>query len=50
LRPGKFFVPVPLSEPIAERSDRHRLPAGDCVTVTPILGGLHHEYELQRAA
>jgi hypothetical protein len=28
----------------------HRLPARHCVAVTPILGGLHHEYRLQRDA
>ena len=33
-----------------ERSDRHHLPAGDHVTRTPVLGGLHHEYRLESAA
>src|SRR5262249_37926362 len=47
LGPG---IPASLSEPIAERFDRHRLPVGDRVTATAILGGLHHEYRLQRAA
>ena len=28
----------------------HRLPAGQGIVVTPILGGLHHEYRLQRKA
>jgi putative transposase len=29
---------------------RHRLPADQSVLANPILGGLHHEYSLDRAA
>jgi transposase InsO family protein len=47
LGPG---IPDPPSEPIGERSHRHRLPGGHRVTATPILRGLHHEYALERAA
>lgn len=37
-------LPVPL------QPDRHRLPPGSRVTATPVLGGLHHDYRLDRAA
>ena len=46
LGPG---IPDPPSEPIGERSHRHHLPGGHRVMATPILGGLHHEYALERA-
>src|SRR5262249_22317784 len=38
----------PLSRP--QRAHRHRLTAGEVVTSTPVLGGLHHEYGLDHAA
>jgi transposase InsO family protein len=47
LGPG---IPAATSEPIGEQSDRHRLPVGGRVAAAPILGGLHHEYWMQRAA
>jgi transposase InsO family protein len=47
LGPG---IPESRSGPIAERSERHRLPVGDRIAATPILGGLHNEYRLERAA
>jgi putative transposase len=40
-RPG---LPVPLEE------QRHRIPTGYQVRATPILGGLHHEYWLEKIA
>jgi hypothetical protein len=47
LGPG---IPASTSAPIGERSDRHRLPVGDRVTATSILGGRHHEYRLPACA
>jgi transposase InsO family protein len=46
LGPG---IPEPVSESIPEPSDRHRLPVGHRISVRSILGGLHHEYRLERA-
>jgi putative transposase len=46
LEPG---IPEPLLERCTEQSHRH-LPAGHRVSCTSILGGLHHEYGLERAA
>jgi putative transposase len=40
-RPG---LPVPLQE------QRHRIPTGFQVRAQPILGGLHHEYRLEKIA
>jgi hypothetical protein len=37
------------SEP-PPRAHRHRFVKGEQVTSTPVLGGLHHEYELEQAA
>jgi transposase InsO family protein len=47
LGPG---IPDPPFERIAERSHRHQLPGGHRVTRTAILGGLHHEYRLEKVA
>ena len=47
LGPG---IPDPPSESIGERAHRHHLPGGHRVTATPLLGRLHHEYALERAA
>jgi transposase InsO family protein len=47
LGPG---IPDPPSERIGERAHRHHLPDGHRVTRTAILGGLHHEYRLEKAA
>jgi transposase InsO family protein len=43
-------VPNPPAEPRILATERHALPAGTRVSVTPHLGGLHHEYRLERAA
>jgi ERCC4-type nuclease len=48
LGPG---LPVPSSMPKAlARPSRHRLPLGCIVKTRSVLGGLHHEYRLERAA
>ena len=36
--------------PAPRLEHRHRLPEGSRVASTPVLGGLHHEYRLERAA
>ena len=47
LGPG---IPDRPSEQPPEQTDRHRLPVGHRVLSTTILGGLHHDYRLERAA
>jgi len=47
LGPG---IPAPLQDPPQAGAHRHRLPAGHVVWSRPILGGLHHEYWLEKAA
>jgi transposase InsO family protein len=47
LGPG---IPDPSSVRVTTQSHRHRLPAGHRVSSRSILGGLHHEYQLERAA
>jgi len=46
LGPG---IPDRRTEPLWRRH-RHRLEATELVVSTPILGGLHHEYRLERTA
>jgi transposase InsO family protein len=36
--------------PAPQLEGRHRLPKGTRIVSTPVLGGLHHEYRLERAA
>jgi putative transposase len=47
LGPG---IPDPRSGDLRVKPCGHRLPVGHRVVATPILGGLHHEYSLQRLA
>jgi len=47
LGPG---IPDRPSEQASEQTDGHRLPVDHRVLSTAILGGLHHEYRLERAA
>ncbi len=47
LGPG---IPEPLQAKAPAGPHRHKLPEGHSVKSTPILGGLHHEYRLEREA
>ena len=47
LGPG---IPDPRFGELRVKPCGHRLPLGHQVVATPILGGLHHEYSLQRLA
>jgi putative transposase len=48
LGPG---IPEPIrTSPTPRQAHRHRLPSGQGVVARPILGGLHHEYGLEKQA
>jgi len=47
LGPG---IPEPSQAKVPASVHRHKLPAGYCVKSTPVLGGLLHEYSLEREA
>ena len=41
-------IPAPLKPPPPENAGRHRLPDGHVVRCRAVLGGLHHEYWLEK--
>ena len=43
-------MPAPLHPSPPESTHRHSIPAGHVIQSIPILGGLHHEYSLEKAA
>lgn len=48
LGPG---IPLPIRTlPVSRQAHRHRIPAGQCVVARPVLGGLHHDYGLEKQA
>ena len=47
LGPG---IPTPQQPPPPESTNRHRITAGHVVRSKPVLGGLHHEYSLEKVA
>ena len=46
----RLFWPEPLQAPPPQGEHRHRLPAGHVVRSRPVLGGLRHEYWLEKVA
>jgi transposase InsO family protein len=46
LGPG---IPAASRAPVLDNDHRHRIPAGHAVRRTAVLGGLHHEYWLEKA-
>ena len=47
LGPG---IPAPVCPSPPHSTDRHRIPAGHVNRNKPVLGGLHHEYSLEKVA
>ena len=47
LGPG---IPTPLPHPPPANGSRHRIPSGHVIRSTAVLGGLHHEYALEKTA
>jgi transposase InsO family protein len=47
LGPG---MPEPSVPKVPLQAKRHQIPDGHCVTAIPVLGGLHHEYKLEKIA
>jgi transposase InsO family protein len=47
LGPG---IPTALRRPAPESAERHRIPAGHAVRRAAVLGGLHHEYWIEKLA
>ena len=47
LGPG---IPEPIQATVPASVHRHKLPEGYRVTARPVLGGLHHEYSLEKEA
>jgi hypothetical protein len=47
LGPG---IPATVCPHIVETAHRHRIPAGHAVRRTAVLGGLYHEYWLEKVA
>jgi hypothetical protein len=47
LGPG---IPEPVEACVPTQGNRHHLPAGYRIAKTAVLGGLHHEYRLEKVA
>ena len=47
LGPG---IPEPLQHPPPQDGSRHSIATGHVILSKPVLGGVHHEYSLQKAA
>jgi hypothetical protein len=47
---GPGFPDPPASLPVTPQPHRHRLPADVRLTARPVLGGVHHDYRLEKIA
>jgi hypothetical protein len=48
LGPG---IPLPIRTlPVSQQAHRHRMPTGQYIVARPVIGGLHHDYGLEKQA
>jgi hypothetical protein len=44
-------IPLPIRTlPVPQQAHRHRMPTGQYIVARPVIGGLHHDYGLEKQA